>query len=231
MSSCGYFIHSNSLNVECTSHSCFFVDKCTDDDSIDSVRFAHPVGGQALLVTIRKTAGSEIQQWIMCEETLGLHTAFHANPIIPERNYYWIRQTSIPLTNCLVSALTTVPLITENTSLFPLGAAFACSDQTLRLTSRQSLSEMSECSTHLPADTEVMSLSVSLNSCVCVAITNRCGLLIFRDGKLSVEHITVLLEHSLYTGSGWEDVLACIKSGEKSADSTMHHRDCLNVRT
>lgn len=163
---------------------------------------------------IDKTHGTEIQQWTMNEETLGLHTAFHANTIIPEKNFHWIRQTSAQFTS-YVTAYATNPLLTDNTSVFPFGSAFACDDQMLWLASRLTLSEMQSCSTELGHTSErVVSLAVSPNGCICVAMTTDCRMLIFGLNNMSIEQYTILVEYDMVTGLTWEDVIMCIRCGE-----------------
>lgn len=192
--------------------SSFFVDKSAESDRVVSVSYAQPLSGQTVLVSIKKSHYTETQQWTMCEETLGLHTAFHAYPIIPERNFYWIRQTSLQLSSFMTSS-TNVPLITENSSLFPFGPMFACKDGTIKQTFKQSLSDTNSRNFNLPKGVHISSMSLSPNGCVCVAVSDRCDLYIYGDQSMSMEHITVLLQHSLATGVGWEDILLCIKSG------------------
>lgn len=199
--------------------SCFFADKCAEADSITSVKYGQPLSGQTVLVSINKSGYSEIQHWTMHEETLGLHTAFHANPIIPERNFYWIRQTSLRLRS-LVTASTSFPLITDNTSLLPFGALFACDDGSIKQTVRQSLGDGDSRSFSVPADVHVSSISLSTNGCVCVAVSNKCDLYIFSESSITTEHTTALLEHSLATGTSWEDVLMCLRSGNLHASTS-----------
>ena len=164
------------MNCEC--FSCFFVDKCTENDTISSVQYVQPLGGQVVLVCIDKPHGTEIQQWTMCEETLGLHTAFHANTIIPEKNFHWIRQTTHQKQGS-VTATTDSPLKSDNSNMFPFGSAF-CGDQlNLHLASRLSLSDMQTRSTGLSEPNEfISSLAISPNGCVCVALTTRSYMLI-----------------------------------------------------
>lgn len=171
------------------------------------------MSSSVVLVAIDKPTGTEIQQWTMCEETLGLHTAFHANTIIPEKNLHWIRQTSAQFSS-YVTAYATNPLITDNTSLFPFGSAFACDDQVLRLISRLSLSDTQSCFTELTNDTEkVVSLSISPNGCVCVAMTTECRMLVFGASNVTVEQMSTLLEYDMCTGVTCEDVILCLRGG------------------
>ena len=149
----------------------------------------------------------------MCEETLGLHTAFHANTIIPEKNFHWIRQTSHQMQG-RVTASTVNPLISDNSNMFPFGSAF-CGDQlNLHLASRLSLSDMQTRSTGLSEPNEyISSLAISPNGCVCVALTTRSNMLIYGADNLTVEHLTILLDYSMFTGATWEDIIMCQKPG------------------
>lgn len=211
----GCYIQQANCEVTCDCFSCFFVDKCTENDIITSVQYVQPLSGQVVIVALDKTHGTEVQQWTMCEETLGLHTAFHANTIIPEKNFHWIRQTFSQFSSH-ITATATNPLITDNTALFPIGSVFACDDHTLRLTHRLSLSDMQSCSIDdsvLSIDEKIVSVCFSPNGCVCVAMTTRCRMLMFSLG-MSVKHFTTLLEYDMITGITWEDVLLCAKSGE-----------------
>lgn len=199
------------MNCEC--FSCFFVDKCTENDSISSVQYVQPVSGQVVLVCIDKPQGTEIQQWTMCEETLGLHTAFHANTIIPEKNFHWIRQTSHQMQG-YVTASTVNPLVSDNTNMFPFGSAFCGDDLNLHLASRLSLSDMQS----LPAgvlepNEHISSLAISPHGCVCVALTTRSNMFIYGANNLTTEHLTILLEYSMFSGATWEDIIMCQKQG------------------
>lgn len=190
------------------------MDKCTENDRISSVRYVQPLSGQVVLVCIDKPHGTEIQQWTMCEETLGLHTAFHANTIIPEKNFHWIRQTSHQLQG-YVTASAVNPLITDNTNMFPFGSAFCSGDNKLHLASRLSLSDMQCVSSTIRHNSEhISSVAVSPHGCICVAITSDCNMLIYAANNQTIEHLTILLEYSMFTGTTCEDIIMCLKPGE-----------------
>jgi len=95
-----------------------------------------------------------------------------------------------------------------------MGAVFACDDDTLRFTTRQSLSEMQTSALKLCTKGEyIVSLSFSPMGCVCVAITNKYSMFVFGDKNLSTEQMLTLLEYSLYSGTEWDDVLMCLRPG------------------
>ncbi|XP_067928377.1 mediator of RNA polymerase II transcription subunit 16-like isoform X2 [Watersipora subatra] len=218
ITSSGYYIQPGQCLITCDCFSAFFVDKCTEVDRISSVQCVQPMSSSAVLVAIDKPHGTEIQQWSMCEETLGLHTAFHANTIIPEKNLHWVRQTSVQFPSC-VTAYATSPLLTDNTSLFPFGSAFACDDLDVRLISRLSLNDAEICSSDMTNEYEkIVSLAISPNGCVCVAMTSECRMLLFGRKNVTVEELSTLLEYDICTGVTCEDTILCLRSDLGLAD-------------